>query len=184
MNNENKFNRIIERLSDEKFLGNRGLSNEVGLHVYCYSPKDERKVMTFFDRLVEDKNQPFHLIKCDLYEILLSIFEDKRILDRIPKQEEQRGKQFLLQQLQKIATPEAFVEHMKYEPHEFGDVLLITGAGAVFPYMRSHKILDNIQHIFSDIPVVMLYPGEYNGNELTLFGQFLDGNYYRAFNLL
>ena len=184
MNNENKFNRIIERLSDEKFLGNRGLSNEVGLHVYCYSPKDERKVMTFFDRLVEDKNLPFHLIKCDLYEILLSIFKDKRILDRIPKQEEQRGKQFLLQQLQKIATPEAFVEHMKYEPHEFGDVLLITGVGAVFPYMRSHKILDNIQHIFSDIPVVMLYPGEYNGNELTLFGQFLDGNYYRAFNLL
>ena len=94
------------------------------------------------------------------------------------------GEILLLQQLQKIATPEAFVEHMKYEPHEFGDVLLITGVGAVFPYMRSHKILDNIQHIFSDIPVVMLYPGEYNGNELTLFGQFLDGNYYRAFNLL
>ena len=34
-----------------------------------------------------------------------------------------------------------------------------------------------------DIPVVMLYPGEFNGQELNLFGDFHDGNYYRAFNL-
>ena len=48
----------------------------------------------------------------------------------------------------------------------------------------SHKILDNIQHIFADIPVLMLYPGTFNGQDLGLFGKFLDGHYYRAFNLL
>ena len=89
-----------------------------------------------------------------------------------------------MEQLQKVATPEAFVEKMKYEPHEYGDVLLITGVGKVYPFMRSHNILDNIQYLFSDIPVLMLYPGTFNGQDLGLFGKFLDGHYYRAFNLI
>ena len=98
--------------------------------------------------------------------------------------EERKGKTQLFEQLQKVATPEAFVERMNYEPHKSGDVLLITGIGKVYPFMRSHKILDNIQHIFSDIPVLMLYPGTFDGQDLCLFGRFLDGHYYRAFNLL
>jgi hypothetical protein len=98
--------------------------------------------------------------------------------------EERKGKDYLLKQLYNVASPEAFAERMKYEPQNFGDVLLITGVGKVYPFMRSHKILDNIQHIFPNIPVVMLYPGKYTGTDLNLFGTFLDGHYYRAFNLL
>ena len=98
--------------------------------------------------------------------------------------EERKGKDYLIEQLQKVATPEAFVRKMKYEPHQAGDVLLISGVGKVYPFMRSHKILDNIQHIFADIPVLMLYPGTFDGQDLGLFGKFLDGHYYRAFNLL
>ena len=98
--------------------------------------------------------------------------------------EKKRGSQKLLEQLQKIASPEMFVEQMKYEPHEHGDVLLISGVGKVFPFMRAHNILDNIQHIFSDIPIVMLYPGKFDGQQLSLFDEFHDGNYYRAFNML
>ena len=98
--------------------------------------------------------------------------------------EDRKGKEFLMEQLQKVATPEAFVKKMQYEPHVAGDILLISGIGKVYPFMRSHKILDNIQHIFADIPVLMLYPGTFDGQDLGLFGKFLDGHYYRAFNLL
>ena len=98
--------------------------------------------------------------------------------------EETKGPAFLKEKLENVATPEAFVEKMKYEPHQKGDILLISGIGKVYPFMRSHKILDNIQHIFSDIPVLMLYPGKFDGQDLDLFGRFLDGHYYRAFNLL
>ena len=31
---------------------------------------------------------------------------------------------------------------------------------------------------------VMFYPGTFNGQTLSLFDEFVDGNYYRAFNLL
>ena len=180
----NDLARVSARLSEPSFLANKGLSNEVGIHVFCYEPKDELTVRTYFDSLKKQNDVPYNLIERDLYKVFLSICEEKRILKSIPNMEERKGKDYLQEQLQKVATPEAFVEKMKYEPHQYGDVLLITGVGKVYPFMRSHKILDNIQHVFADIPVVMLYPGTFDGQNLDLFGQFLDGHYYRAFNLL
>lgn len=179
-----ELDKISLRLSDESFLTNKGLSNEVGIHVFCYNPEDELTVRKYFESLKADGSAPYRLIECDLYRIFLSICEDKHILKSIPNMEERKGKEYLVEQLQKVATPEAFVSKMKYESHKTGDVLLITGVGKVYPFMRSHKILDNIQHIFADIPILMLYPGTFNGQDLDLFGKFLDGHYYRAFNLL
>ena len=180
----NSLNRVSARLSDEAFLTNKGLSNEVGIHVFCYDPRDELMVRAYFDNLKKKVDVPYKLIECDLYRIFLQICEEKHILKSVPNMEERKGKEYLSEQLQKVATPEAFVEKMKSEPHKKGDVLLITGVGKVYPFMRSHKILDNIQHVFSDIPVLMLYPGKFDGQDLELFGKFLDGHYYRAFNLL
>lgn len=175
---------VKERFSDEVFLSNKGLSNEVGIHVYCYEPHEEMIVREYFSNLKEQGDLPFRLIECDLYKIFLQICEEKRILKTIPAMEKKKGSEGLLKQLQKIASPEVFVQHMQYEPHQHGDILLITGVGKVYPFMRSHNILDNIQHLFSDIPVVMLYPGKFNGQELSLFDEFHEGNYYRAFNML
>lgn len=175
---------IKTRFSDEVFLCNKGLSNEVGIHVFCYDPRDEMIVRDYMANLMQQKDLPFRLIECDLYKIFLQICENKRILKTIPMMEKKKGSDGLLKQLQKIASPEAFVELMQYEPHQHGDILLIAGVGKVYPFMRSHNILDNIQHLFSDVPVVMLYPGKFNGQELSLFDEFHDGNYYRAFNML
>lgn len=141
-------------------------------------------VRQYFDHLKANSGSKYRLIECDLYKIFLQICEEKRILKSIPRMEETKGKDFLKTKLENVATPEAFVEKMVYAPHKTGDILLITGVGKVYPFMRSHKILDNIQHVFSDIPVLMLYPGRFDGQALDLFGKFLDGNYYRAFNLI
>lgn len=112
------------------------------------------------------------------------MLEDKRILQSVDGLEKKKGKEYLLKQLKKIATPEALIKYMKYEPHEYGDVLFLTGVGKSYPFMRSHKMLEIIQSVFNDIPIVMFYPGSFNGQDLGLFGKFLDGHYYRAFNLL
>lgn len=179
-----KLDKIRERLSDPSFLANKGLSNEVGIHVFCYDPADEIIVREFITHLIEEKNTPYHIRECDLYEIFLQLLEDKRVLKSVAALEEKRGSDYLLKQLQKIATPEALLEYMKYEPHEHGDVLVLTGIGKIYPFMRSHKMLDSMQYLFEDIPIVMFYPGSFNGQDLGLFGRFLDGHYYRAFNLL
>ena len=177
--------RIKGRISDPNFLNNKGLGNEVGIHVFCYDPADEIIVQDYVRRLKAEANTPYRIIECDLYEIFLSLLESKRVLRTAASLEEKRGKEYLLVQLQKIATPEALLARMDYPGHEKGrDVLFMTGVGKIHPFMRSHKMLDSMQHLFADIPIVMFYPGTFNGQTLSLFDEFLDGNYYRAFNLL
>ena len=100
----NELNKVFERLSEEAFLTNKGLSNEVGIHVFCYDPKDELTVRRFFADLTEQSVGAFHLIERDLYKVFLEICEEKRILKSIPNMEERKGKEYLSAQLQKIAT--------------------------------------------------------------------------------
>ena len=130
-NIKQELDRIRDRISDPSFLANKGLSNEVGIHVFCYDPADEIIVRDFIARLKEEKGTPYHIKECDLYEIFLKLLEDKRVLKSVDALEERRGKDYLLGQLQKIATPEALLEYMKYEPHEYGDVLFLTGVGKI-----------------------------------------------------
>lgn len=179
-----RLDRIKSRISDENFLANKGLSNEVGIHVFNYLPEHELIVRDYIDWLVNTPSDDYRVIEQDMYKIFLEILEQKRVLGTVPRLEEKKGKDYLLAQLQKIATPEEFLAKMKYDPHERGDVLFLTGIGKVYPFMRAHKMLDSMQQVFSDIPIVMFYPGEFNGQNLILYDKFHDGNYYRAFNLL
>jgi hypothetical protein len=59
----------------------------------------------------------------------------------------------------------------------------------VYPFIRSHNVLNNLQSTAKDRPTVMFFPGEYShalatGAELVLFGVMRDDKYYRAFNIL
>lgn len=178
-----ELDKIKGRISDANFLANKGLSNEVGIHVFKYAPQDELIVRDYIERLLSTPSDDYRIIERDMYKILVEILEEKRVLGSVPSLEEKKGKDYLLAQLQKIATPEAFLAKMKYEPHQRGDVLFLTGVGKVYPFMRSHKMLDSMQQVFTDIPIVMFYPGGFNGQSLILFDKFHDGNYYRAFDL-
>lgn len=179
-----ELDKIRGRISDANFLANKGLSNEVGIHVFKYAPQYELIVRDYVERLIHAPSDDYRVIERDMYKILIDILEEKRVLGTVPSLEEKKGKDYLLTQLQKIATPEAFLAKMKYEPHQHGDVLFLTGIGKVYPFMRSHRMLDSMQQVFSDIPIVMFYPGDFSGKSLILFDKFHDGNYYRAFNLL
>jgi len=179
-----ELDKIKTRISDSNFLENKGLSNEVGIHVFNYSPQHELIVSDYIERLINTPSDIYRIIEVDLFKIFIGILEEKRVLQSVPSLEDKKGKEFLLSQLQKIATQEAFIKKMMYEPHQKGDVLFLTGVGKVYPFMRSHKILDSMQQVFYDVPIVMFYPGEFTGQSLNLFEKFHDGNYYRAFNLL
>lgn len=125
-----ELDRIKERISNKDFLENKGLSNEVGIHVFCYKAEDELIVQDYIRKLKSEVNTPYRIIECDLYEVFLSLLEDKRILKSVAGLEEKRGKKYLLDQLQKIATPEALLAKMDYSPHIKGqDVLFMTGIG-------------------------------------------------------
>ena len=191
------FELLRSRLHNPEFLAGHGLGNEVPFFVLPYDGAQETEVRAQLARLLADTEaeaakggaRVFH---ADLWETFLAICESKRISsEKMAALEERRGSDALLSRMQTIATPEAFVAQMHEafmeklgEPEPGRDALIISGVGKVYPIVRAHSILENAQPVFIDMPVVLLYPGSYDGQQLHLFGTINDGNYYRAFNLL
>ena len=94
------------------------------------------------------------------------------------------GSDYLLEQFHSSIGVDDFVRKIQYAPHRRGeDVLMLTGVGDVFPFMRVHTLLEAMQPHFSDIPVLVMYPGEFDRHFLKLFGRLEPNDYYRAFNL-
>lgn len=174
------------RLGEDDFLHNRGLGNEIGFFTFCYDASLELRAREFFAQLeAESANGalPCNLMVRNLYDTFLGLLEKKRILAAVPKQEARRGSDHLLKRLRSIAAPEALAAALAYEPHQPGDVLLLTGVGEIYPFLRVHTLLDNMHVAFGDIPVVVAYPGRFNGQSFSLFNMLDDGNYYRAFDI-
>ncbi len=183
------FSSLRERLDSEDFLLGRGLANEVALYILPYDPACENEVRAKTAQLVADSQAGklrAAVHEANLWRIFEQISTEPRdVLSKYASLEERRGSEALLDRIQMRNVPEDYVAAMDWEPHELGrDVLLITGVGQVYPFMRAHQVLSAVQPVISNVPVVMLYPGSYNGQSIELFNKFLDDNYYRAFSLL
>jgi hypothetical protein len=74
-----------------------------------------------------------------------------------------------------------FAEVAMPEQH---DLVIVSGVGSVWPLLRSHTLLNNLQPVMGKTPLVMFYPGRYDGQSLRLFGKIKSDNYYRAFKLV
>ena len=166
------------------FLEGKGLSNEVNIRIFCYDAADEMIVRHFTEQLIADQSLDCHPIERNLYKVFLAICDEKRVTDKASQIEERKGREFLLHKLQEFANNKSFVEKMQYSPHERGDVLLLTGVGEVFPFMRINSLLEALQPEFPDIPILVMYPGKYDGRFLRLFDKLEPNPYYRAFNMI
>jgi len=87
-----RLDQIVDKISQEDFLQNKGLSNEVGFYVFCYEPKDEMVVRHFVKQLAADKSHGFRVIEKDLYEVLLEICQDKKVLSGVANLEAKKGR--------------------------------------------------------------------------------------------
>ena len=179
-----RLDKLKTRIQEEDFLKGNGLSNEVNIHIFCYDPADEMAVRYFTEQLVSDQSLGCHVIEKNLYKVLLEICDEKRITKAAASMEEKKGKDYLKTQILKFANNKAFVEKIKPETQEMGDVLLLTGVGEVFPFARVHALLDAIQPEVPEIPILVMYPGSFNGRELKLFNRLKPNGYYRAFNAI
>ena len=192
-----KTDNLMERLDnlraliqERDFQEGKGLSNEVNIRIFCYDPKDEMAVRHFTEKLMTDQSLNCHLIEYNLYKVFLTICDQRHLTDRIPGLEEKKGKNHVLKQLigdQGKEGPtgvKAFVHAMQYEPHVAGDIILITGVGEAFPFIRVHALLEAMQSNFSDVPILVMYPGSFDGRYVRLFDKLTPNPYYRAFNVI
>lgn len=179
-----KLDKVREFVQTPEFLNGKGLSNEVNIRMFCYEPKDEMIVKHFIGQITTDTTISCHLVECNLYKIFLEACKDIDILNAIPDMEESEGSTYLLEQLHSTIGEDVFVEKIKTKCPQDGDVIMITGVGEAFPFMRVHTLLEALQPYFSDNPILVMYPGTFDKHQVKLFNRLKPNDYYRAFNII
>lgn len=181
-----RLDQIIPKIKEEKFIEGRGLGNEISFYIFDYDPKYELVVRDYIKHIKKEFDYAGtnrKIIEFDLYKMLIEITKEKRIFERIFEMEEKKGQEALFKAMTTFAKPEVFLKKIA-EVIDDHNVVLLTGIGKVYPFVRSHNILNNLQEVLDKIPVIMFFPGEYDGQSLQLFNKFKDDNYYRAFRLV
>ena len=86
--------------------------------------------------------------------------------------------------MMKVNSTDGMIVHYIQEHTPEKAIIFITGIGKCYPIIRSHTVLNNLHLVIDNVPVVLFYPGSYDGQELVLFDEIKDDNYYRAFRLI
>ena len=185
-----RLDEVIQRITKESFRENTGLGNEIGYYIFDYESKYEmivRDHVQFIKQKINCGDYGFIIKEFDLYEIMLELIEAKGYLEKNFKMEQDRGSEFVFKATKKALRltekNDLIVQYIKDRVTK-GDVVFITGMGKVWPIIRSHTILNNLHQVLDEVPVVMFFPGIYNGLELVLFEEIKDDNYYGAFKLV
>lgn len=185
-----RLDKILPKIQQKNFRENKGLGNEIGFHVFDYDPEDEfivRKHIDFLKDKTNNEDSQISIKEFDLYEIMLEILVNKNYLDRTFKMEEQRGTEYIINAVKKTLRltqkNDLIVEYIR-ERISSNDIIFITGVGKAWPIIRSHTVLNTLHSVVEDVPLIMFFPGVYDGLELKLFNEIKDDNYYRAFKLI
>ena len=183
---------LLKVISSERFLKNEGLNNEVPFHICPFEPEISNDVILAIKQLKQelfDKN--IGVLEINLYDLVTKILNYEGDWDWLISHETTLSRDELKEELQGILDTETVLipEIVKNMEAASYDVIFITGVGEVFPYIRSHNILNNLQRVAKQEPTLLFFPGLYNhsmagGASLRLFYKLTDDKYYRAFNIL
>ena len=185
-----KFDKAEEMIQRPSFRENKGLGNEVGYYIFDYDADRElyvRERIEYIKKKNESSNDDFKVVVFDLYEIIIDILNKKGYLEKCFEFEKTKGfdrvTKSIGNMLRITAADSLIVNHIKDNTPD-KVVVFITGIGKCYPILRSHTVLNNLHQVIDNVPVVLFYPGKYDGQELVLFGEIKDDNYYRAFKLV
>lgn len=179
-------------LSGKRFLRMEGLSNEVPFFIYPYAPEDALAVAQAKKRIKNRLSQKgIGVREVNLYDLSVDILKERGVWERVLAAEPRQDKDDFRELLQGMLDPQLHIAPAIRSRIDDGgfDIFFLTGIGEVFPFIRSHNVLNNLQSVVTGKPMLMFFPGRYEqsdtlGSSLVLFGQLKDDQYYRAKNIL
>ncbi len=188
---QERFNHLLGIITSQRFLKLQGLGKDVPFFICPYPPKEAIDMVRMQKQLFNTlENKGVRILVINLYDLAIELLEKRGILEQVLDVETTVNKDEFRELLQGVLDPEnhmvpAIAEKLDQETF---DVMFLTGVGQVFPYLRSHRILNNLQRSATHLPTVMFFPGAYShslekGASLDLFGRLHDDKYYRAFNI-
>jgi len=185
---DQRLNRILPRITSEDFLSGSGIGNEIAFYIFDYPPEDELRVRDFLQTLLDHipKQKPGLRVRhINLLDFVVDYLKSRKLLDKAIQMQRQKGddalKKALAGPLHESKLGPVFADAAQPDQH---DLVMVSGVGSAWPLLRSHTLLNNLQSVMGTTPLVMFYPGRYDGQSLRLFGKIKSNNYYRAFKLV
>jgi hypothetical protein len=186
-----RFKHLFDIISGQRFLKMQSLGKEVPFFICPYKPEESIEIERLRRNLISRLGQAgVEVLEINLYDLSIEILKERGIWEQIIKKENTITKDQLRELLQGVLDPETnLVPTIASKLYKTNfDVLFLSGIGEVFPYIRSHNVLNNLQSTAKEKPTVMFFPGAYthsaeSGASLDLFGMLNDDKYYRAFNI-
>jgi hypothetical protein len=183
-----RLNQILPTIASEAFLRGTGIGNEIAFYIFDYPPEAELRVREHIQFLLEHlpKIKPgLRLSHVNLLDFVLAHLRQRNLLDKAIAMQKTKGDAFILKQLVTLLHPNriapVFAEVTQPDQH---DLVLVSGVGSIYPLLRAHTLLNNLHAVMGQTPLVLFYPGRYDGQALRLFGKLKNDNYYRAFKLV
>lgn len=201
-----RYEHLLKVLSGERFLQMRGLNNDLPFYICEYKAAEEFEMQRMRRQLANALagqtvpclgDRGVKVLEINLYDLSIELLQGREggeegvsVWQQILDMEADVDKDNLMELIQNVLDVKGYLIPAladKLAATEF-DILFISGVGEVFPFIRSHNVLNNLQSTAKDKPTVMFFPGEYRysleqGASLELFGLLHDDKYYRAFNI-
>lgn len=192
LNRKERAEHLYRVITSERFLAKQGLGNEVPFFIYPFPAEEGLTMVEDCENLVNRiKHSGTRVLNLNLYDLALHLLSERGILEEVLEVESVISKGEIKELLQGVLDPQShLIPHIskaiEATPH---DVIFLSGVGEVYPYIRSHNVLNNLQSSAKEAPTILFFPGSYShalatGASLELFGQLHDDKYYRAFNIL
>ncbi|WP_373059897.1 DUF1788 domain-containing protein [Gemmatimonas sp.] len=187
--------RLFHVFSSAEFLAMKGLANEVPIFIQTYDPSQDDDVRAMVKAIANRlRTKGLDVTTVDLFELVLQELEAEEMLDDLLRDEATYTKADLFDTLKNMSDPTTrLIPRLIRAMGTSGTQLtMLTGAGRVYPFLRTHTILESLQPAMLRHPVVLFFPGEYiqetgGGSSLRLFGTLpsptIYNPYYRATNL-
>ena len=183
-----RIDKILDRLTSDAFLQGKGLGNEIPFYAFDYPPERELEVrahIAFLLAQIPKRRPGLRFVHINLFELIVRHLKNRGFYEKALVMQQQKGDEATLKALAapldagKLAA--VFADEAKPADH---DLVLVSGVGSAYPLLRTHNLLNNLHHHLGSTPLVLFYPGVYDGQSLRLFGTLQDKPYYRAFRLI
>lgn len=183
-----RLNQIPNKILTDEFLKCQGLGNEIGFWVFDYQPESElqvREYIKFLEEMLAKKQSHLKVTNINLLSALVDYLGERGFMDKAIELQKAKGDGALLKALKGPLHMDKFVPYLNQRYGASGsDLILMSGVGSVWPMLRAHNILNSLHSVLGHVPLVLFYPGQYDGQAMSLFGKIPSNNYYRAFKLV
>lgn len=186
---EERLNQILPRITSRDFLDSKGLGNEIGFWIFDYPPEREMDVRGFLSGTVlpalGKQVPPIKADAVDLLKLVTDLLEERNLLDKAMEMQKNKGDDSTLSALRSVLKEDKIAKKIAAQ-HDIAnlDLLVLSGVGAVYPMLRTHTLLSALHPIMGNTPLLMFFPGRYDGHSLRLFNTLAEDHYYRAFRLV